>query len=271
MPLHLRWELYPVPHEVFKAEYGGGYLEEVDWWRRERLVSVFGELKEMLKEMLFIVRIYRNNRRLWLLSYSFHLGIYLLLIWFILVFLGAITITYAGIPIPSMNPWALFIYYATIVIGVVGDVIAIIGGLGLLIRRLINPVLRDYTTVPDYFNLIIVLLALLSGFSAWLFDPKFNLAREFMSSLINPLSSPPHLYVVTMVHLAILQFLIAYIPFSKITHFIGKYFTYHKVLWDDEPNTGQLDRKIQELLKLTLSWSAPHIKSGDSWANNALG
>ncbi|WP_243665926.1 hypothetical protein [Vulcanisaeta sp. JCM 16159] len=93
-----------------------------------------------------------------------------------------------------------------------------------------------------------------------------------MSSLINPLSSSsPSLYVITMVHLAILQILIAYIPFSRITHFIGKYFTYHKVLWDDEPNIGQLDRRIQELLKLTLSWSDPHIKSGDTWVNNVLG
>ncbi len=169
MPLHLRWELYPVPHEAFKAEYGGSYLEEVNWWSKGRLVSVFGELKEMLKEMLFIVRIYRNNKRLWFLSYLFHLGIYLILIWFILVFLGAITITYVGIPIPSANHWALFVYYATIVIGVVGDLIAIIGGLGLLTRRLIDPVLRDYTTIPDYFNLIIILLALLSGFLAWFF------------------------------------------------------------------------------------------------------
>lgn len=271
MPLHLRWELYPVPHEVLKAEYGGSYLEEVNWWLKGRLVSVLGELKEMFKEMLFIVRIYRSNKRLWLLSYSFHLGIYLVLIWFILIFLGAITITYIGIPIPSMNPWAIFVYYATIIIGIVGDVIAIVGGLGLLVRRLVSPVLRDYTTIPDYLNLILVLLALMSGLSAWFFDLSFNLAREFMSSLINPLLPPPYLNVITIVHLAIVQILIAYIPFSKITHFIGKYFTYHKVLWDDEPNMGQLDGKIRELLKLKLSWSDPHIKSGDTWINNALG
>ncbi len=271
MPLHLRWELYPVPHEVLKAEYGGSYLEEVNWWLKGRLVSVFGELKEMFKEMLFIVRIYRSNKRLWLLSYSFHLGIYLILIWFILIFLGAITTTYIGIPIPSMNPWAIFVYYVTIIIGIVGDVLAIVGGLGLLVRRLVSPVLRDYTTIPDYFNLILVLLALMSGLLAWFFDPSFNLAREFMSSLINPLLPPPYLNVITIVHLAIVQIIIAYIPFSKITHFIGKYFTYHKVLWDDEPNMGQLDGKIQELLKLKLFWSDPHIKSGDTWINNASG
>ncbi len=34
MPIHLRWELYPVPHEAGKAEYGGGYLEETSWWSK---------------------------------------------------------------------------------------------------------------------------------------------------------------------------------------------------------------------------------------------
>ncbi len=27
MPLHLRWELYPVAHEKGRASYGGSYIE----------------------------------------------------------------------------------------------------------------------------------------------------------------------------------------------------------------------------------------------------
>jgi len=92
----------------------------------------------------------------------------LILIWFLLVFLGSITIAYAHIPIPSSNPWALFLFYVTLVIGGLGDLLATAGGLGLLIRRLINPVLRDYTTWPDYLNLILVLLPLISGLVAWI-------------------------------------------------------------------------------------------------------
>ena len=44
-PQHLRWELYPVPHEGGgRAAYGGGYLEEVDWWQKPREVSRIREL-----------------------------------------------------------------------------------------------------------------------------------------------------------------------------------------------------------------------------------
>jgi nitrate reductase gamma subunit len=269
-PIHLRWELYPVPHEAGKAGYGGSYLEEVSWWDKERKVSIIGELKEMLEEMLFIKRIYSNNKKLWILSYSFHLGIYLILIWFLLVFLGSITIAYAHIPIPSSNPWALFLFYVTLVIGGLGDLLATAGGLGLLIRRLINPVLRDYTTWPDYLNLILVLLPLISGLVAWIYDPYFNLARGFMASLISTMATP-YMPLVIIINLALIQILIAYIPFSKITHFIGKYFTYHKVLWDDEPNLGQLDGEIRNLISTRLLWSAPHIKSNESWESNIVG
>jgi len=30
MPVHLRWELAPVPHEKGKSAYGGSYLEEYE-------------------------------------------------------------------------------------------------------------------------------------------------------------------------------------------------------------------------------------------------
>jgi len=43
MPMHLRWELYPVAHEGGgRAAYGGSYLEESDWWQKKRQVSLLG-------------------------------------------------------------------------------------------------------------------------------------------------------------------------------------------------------------------------------------
>ncbi|ABL87359.1 Nitrate reductase, gamma subunit [Pyrobaculum islandicum DSM 4184] len=268
MPIHLRWELYPVPHEK-KAEYGGSYLEEVDWAKKTREVTKIGELKEMLEEMLFIKRIYLMNKRLWFLSWFFHFGIYLILVWFLALFLSAIIMS-LGVQIPSSNPWAYFLYYVTLITGGLGAIMTIIGGIGLLIRRLSDPVLRDYTTWPDYLNTVLVLITVATGLAAWIYDPAFDLARKFMLSLVT-FSQPPPLPTITTVNIALIQLLLVYIPFSKITHFIGKYFTYHKILWDDEPNTGQLDGRVSELLKLPLRWSAPHIRSGETWEKNAAG
>ncbi len=41
MPMHVRWELYPVAHEGKKAHYGGSYLEESKWWQKKREVSLW--------------------------------------------------------------------------------------------------------------------------------------------------------------------------------------------------------------------------------------
>jgi nitrate reductase gamma subunit len=191
-------------------------------------------------------------------------------VWFLLILLGAVTIAYMHVPIPSSSPWATFLLYATLIIGGTGDVLGIIGGVGLLARRLINPVLRDYTTWPDYLNLILVLLPLISGMVAWTYDPYFNLAREFMLSLVSA-STVPYLPPAVIVNVVFTQVLIAYIPFTKITHFIGKYFTYHKVLWDDEPNLGQLDDEIRSLTALRLPWNATHIRRDESWEGNMMG
>ena len=62
-----------------------------------------------------------------------------------------------------------------------------------------------------------------------------------------------------------------YLPFTHMTHFVGKYFTYHKVRWEDSPNVkgSELERRIGEALGYRLTWSAPHIKTGGSWAEAA--
>ncbi|MGE5361291.1 MAG: hypothetical protein ACM3NQ_19920, partial [Bacteroidales bacterium] len=55
--------------------------------------------------------------------------------------------------------------------------------------------------------------------------------------------------------------LVAYIPLTHMAHFIGKYFTYHAVRWDDAPMDarGRLARRIAASLATCPTWSAPHI------------
>jgi nitrate reductase gamma subunit len=69
MPVHLRWDPYPIPHEKGRAHYGGSYFEEINWWTNPAQVSVRSELTEMGKEIFFIQSMYHNNRPLWLFSF----------------------------------------------------------------------------------------------------------------------------------------------------------------------------------------------------------
>jgi hypothetical protein len=56
-----------------------------------------------------------------------------------------------------------------------------------------------------------------------------------------------------------------------MTHFVGKYFTYHKVRWEDHPNIrgGKIEEAITKALGYRISWSAAHIKPGTTWAQAA--
>lgn len=275
MPLHLRWELYPVPHEAGRAEYGGSYLEEVDWQTKPRHTTLVGELKELMLEMLFIKKVFDHKRDLWWLSYPFHAGIYLILAWFALLFLGGITEAYGGLSIGAAgHPWSQLVYYLTLLTGTLGIVLGTLGTIGLLVRRILSRDLREYTAGVEYFNLVFILAVFVMGAFSWLgFDFTFATAQSYMTSLVSFGSlEAPVLNNVVMAHVVLVELLFVYIPFTKMTHFVGKYFTYHQVNWDDEPNLrgSAMEKKVKDVLGYHVSWEAPHIKKGGgSWVETA--
>jgi hypothetical protein len=57
-----------------------------------------------------------------------------------------------------------------------------------------------------------------------------------------------------------------------MAHFIGKYFTYHAVLWDDRA-AGEVEQRVTGQLAYSPRWGARHIGAGggNSWATLATG
>ncbi len=275
MPLHLRWELYPVAHESGKASYGGSYLEEIDWWKKKRRSSLWGELKVMIPEILFLEAVWKNNRRLWFRSWSFHFGLYLLVLTVLLLIIGAI-MQIAGVPFEEgASPSAALLVSTTGVIGTVALILAALGSLGLLQRRLTDKDLKDYSSFSHIFNLLFFLAALVAGlYVAFGTEGGVAATRGYVTSLIGfdlaaPTAGPA---VTTMVLL--FSLLAAYVPLTHMSHFFTKYFMYHHVRWDDAPNMkgGEIEKKVQEYLNYKVTWSAPHIK-GDgnrTWVDVAL-
>ena len=90
-PLHLRWEIYPVPHEPpERVAHGGSYFETSDWWTEKRKYNLAGELAVMVPEMLFLKGLWEFNRRLWRVSFLFHFGLYLLIATLAMLFAAAV-------------------------------------------------------------------------------------------------------------------------------------------------------------------------------------
>jgi hypothetical protein len=56
-------------------------------------------------------------------------------------------------------------------------------------------------------------------------------------------------------------------------HFFAKFFTFHKVRWDDAPNLrgGELERGLKPLLEQRINWAAPHMQNLSRWTDVATG
>ncbi len=275
-PLHLRWELYPVAHEGGgRAEYGGSYLEEPEWWTKKREVSLWGEIKEMVPEILFLVALKKHNPKLWIRSFPFHFGMYLLAGW---AFLMAIAGLLARLAPALMTETVGSLFgHAITVLGVVGLVLATLGGLGLLQRRLTAKELKMYSTPADLLNLVFFVVAF--GFTAVsflvcrTFAPFWEFVRNLVTFNLAPLSGSGMEVILPTISIMLLVILLAYIPLTHMSHFVAKYFAYHSIRWNDEPNLqgGKQEKVIMELLSQPITWAAPHIKADGkkTWADVA--
>jgi nitrate reductase gamma subunit len=272
MPIHLRWDLYPVPHEKGRGAYGGSYYEEIDWWTKPQDFSLFNEIKEMAREILFIQSLYRNNRPVWFFSFPFHFGMYCLIAHGILLLIGGIMVN-SGTDISWLSRDFLpaVVFHLTLLTGKIGWLLSAFGALGLLMSRLLNGKLKSSSVLSDYVNLIILLtLFIVGSFSSYAVDTSYSIQRAFIGKFVT-IDAAPALPAALTLQLWILTVLLLYFPFTHMTHFVGKYFTYHKIRWEDEPNIAgsKIEKAVSEALGYKITWSASHIKSGGTWAEAA--
>ena len=113
----------------------------------------------------------------------------------------------------------------------IGSGLSVVTALFLLIRRLVIPRVREITGLGDIFALTLIGLILITGnmmrFGAEHFD--LTLTREYFANLVtfSGVSDSAALQNnVFLVHFGLALLLIMYIPFSKILHFGGIFFTH---------------------------------------------
>jgi len=266
MPTHVRWELYPVAHEKGKVAYGGSYFEELDWWTKPREVSRAGEVKTIAEEVLTLKAVRENNPSLWLPSLLFHFGLYLLFALGAALVAGAIA---RYVEMPGLGFLAGGRLLSTW--GAIALALATVGCIGLLFRRLRLRELRNASTPADFLHLWLLLAVFLASWGAWVFaDRTYAGAAAFVAGLVtlSPVAPESGWFAAQV---GLLGAFLAYLPWSHMTHMFAKYFTWHSVRWDDAPNLGGevYQAKVEKLLMLPVSWSAPHIR-GDgkkTWAD----
>lgn len=256
-PMHGRQDLYPIPaEEKERARYGGSYYEDQKWYEKPREKNVVGEVIDMLEEMLFIKKLFKKQPKLWWLSYSLHLGIYCVI--------ATVMIALAAVLLPFTGVMATLLTVALTVAGIAGGVLVTVGCAGLLVKRIVDHEFRNYTTPQEFFNLAFLMAGTLTGLGAWFANGRsFSFVKEVVGNVLK-LKPTKGLNKITKLHLLIFGGLLIYIPLTKMSHYVGKYFAFHKVLWDNAPNLAgsKVDETFREEASIKpsadMQWSADH-------------
>jgi len=258
MPRPLRWDLYPLPH---RGPAGSKY-QKVNFNQQKAPFFLINELLEMAAEIFFIKRLFSNNLRLWLGSYALHAGIYLGVLWIILLTAGAIF---------QIN--AALLNSVTIITGAAALILGLTGSIYLLINRCVDPDLRAMSDAVSFLNLLLMIALFGSALAAWLVaDSSFNHLRIQVAGLMTFKPIAPYHPLIT-IELFFFGLFLIYLPFSRMLHFAAKYFFYHNIMWDDKAMKpgSKLEQERLKDLAYRLQWAAPHIKANRSWLEQVTG
>jgi nitrate reductase gamma subunit len=245
-PLHLRWELHR----------GSSVYELTYWWKKSP--RGFGEkLRGVIFDILLLRDFYRRNRGFWYFLFLFHAGLYLLFLWHLWLFITAVTL-------PFEAAWT-----GALAFGHAATGLSLIGGSGILVKRIVDPELNIYYPRIHYLKWILILLILAGGLLAVVFhfdsDAPQLLRYVKVQVTFQDIEHKLHPALAPASHVFFVSFWLLYLPFSHVLQIFFRY--YHHLRWDDVPNMkgSIIERKVKEHLSRPVGWSAPHIKSGQAW------
>ncbi len=258
LPVHLRWELAPVPHEKGKGHYGGSYLEEAEWWTKPLEKDMVAEGLYMATEILFLKALFEHKRSLWWFSFPFHFGLYLLIGATGLLAMGGIG---AAAGFVSAGSWLMRVVLP-ILVGA-GCALGVLGAAGLFLTRTLEKGMRNSTTLASFFNVLLIGGMFATGLWAVLTVPDFSARVLDFAGALFTANTAVQLPGILTAHILLTFVFLAYLPFTQMMHFVAKYFTYHEVRWDDKPLEpgGKLEKELIELLGQKPTWAGPHVRA----------
>jgi nitrate reductase gamma subunit len=254
-PVHLRWELAPIPYGKVRDIHNNSHFEEYGKQHKKQQKSLTAIIVYMAGEIFLQKRVWKNNRALWPFTSSLHIGIYLVILSMLFHVINALLI----ISNPSVIILDSFKYVAA-TIALAGYLVGCLGAIGLILKRLLDGNLRQFTNFSMYFKLLFLSLIFVSGIFAWFYSADFAGEMSIFTRDVFTLNTDITLTTPLAVHIIVSFLFVVYLPLTDMAHFITKFFTYHDVLWDDTTLNKNMELKLDVLKSLTSNWSADHAK-----------
>ena len=247
-----RWAAAPVP---FRIPTTSGQQKSLPWIRHDELESptgTLGVIGRMLAEVLFFRSLFRNTKAevnarrekvsyvatkyLWAAGLAFHWSMLVIVLRHFRFFVN---------PVPVWVEWlqaadgffqiGLPIVYATTVV--------FLASLAFLLwRRLADPQVRYISLPADYFALYLLLGIGLSGaFMRHLEKVDIVQVKEAIAGWASfHLAVPADVGVMYFIHVFLVSVLLVYLPFSKLLHMPGVFFSPTRNL----ANTNRMRRHV---------------------------
>ena len=181
LPMGLRWEVYPIPHEArARREYGGSYMEDTDWAKGHQPRSFLAEVVEFLApEAIEIGTEILTMKKVRCPQPLRHLGI------LDPAALGHLPVRPLDAAADRRQPG-----------GRRGPGlgrqrggrdrlrVGLVGAAGLIVRRATTPDLANYTAPIDYFNLAFLAAIFVFGLISILTDPALAAHRAYFDGVV---------------------------------------------------------------------------------------
>lgn len=175
----------------------------------------------LLEEVLFLPSLFRGDKALWSLAWIFHASLALALLGHIRVFTA-----FADAVLVSLGMSAEGIDRLSGTAGGAVGILLLLTTAALLVRRVTVQKVREISVVPDYIALLLLVAIITTG-DMMRFGAHFDLneTRVWASSLLTltPVSPTSTMF---LLHALAAQMLIIFIPFSKLMHLGGFFFTH---------------------------------------------
>jgi len=268
MPIHLRWELFTATKTEKKPYHHGLTAFEAQPFQssRWRLSNVWS----FLKEYLWFHSYLSHDKTYWCFLYIAHIGFVSLIIFQAVCIATALGTFLAHDQTITAERATGSLVALRILLAIISFAAGIIGNIGLMVYRISHRDLRLYTPPLTFIGYCISICTCLIGFILLLTnDPHFSGYVLFFVGMfqIKPIAVSGLLGL--FIFLNILHLI--YLPFTPGFHYVTRFFAFFNVLWDTRPNQkgSPIEKAIGQVMGKKITWSAPHIKSGQTWEQAA--
>ncbi|TKJ38443.1 hypothetical protein CEE37_13070 [candidate division LCP-89 bacterium B3_LCP] len=179
-----------------------------------------GTFISIIKESFFFPGLFKGDRSLWIAAWVFHASLALIILGHLRVFSGFFDriLINMGVDVDLMSSTG----------GGAAGILILITAIWLLLRRFALRRVREISNASDFLALLLVLAIIFTG-NSMRFGEHFDLeiTRNYFAHLFTfsfaEMTLPQS--GIFWTHFFLVQLLIMYIPFSKILHFGGIFFT----------------------------------------------